>query len=190
MARVSATIGVEQNSPILTPFTANRALSAATARSQVATSWQPAAAATACTLAITGLGSRVIDSISLEHCSNSDLIGRPRGCRAHFLEVVAAAEAGAGAGDDHDLDRGVGLEAVELVLQGGHQVHRQGVALRRPVQGQRRDPVAVVAEQDRGLGRRLGQGGHSAGTPLSPANLRRTGPGFNPSVVFRSLACA
>jgi len=45
-ARVSATIGVEQNKPILTPGVANRASSAATARSQVATSWQPAAVAT------------------------------------------------------------------------------------------------------------------------------------------------
>ena len=45
-ARVSATIGVEQKRPILTPGVANRASSAATARSQVATSWQPAAVAT------------------------------------------------------------------------------------------------------------------------------------------------
>ena len=36
-ARDSATIGVEQNSPIFTPGVANRAVSAATARSHVAT---------------------------------------------------------------------------------------------------------------------------------------------------------
>src|SRR3712207_5941855 len=41
--RESATAGVEQKSPTLMPETANVALSAATARSQVATSWQPAA---------------------------------------------------------------------------------------------------------------------------------------------------
>ena len=42
----TGTIGVEQNSPILTPGVANQASSEATARSQEATSWQPAAVAT------------------------------------------------------------------------------------------------------------------------------------------------
>ena len=51
-------MGVEQNNPIFTPFTPNRALSAATAMSQVATSWQPAAAASPCTSAMTGWGRR------------------------------------------------------------------------------------------------------------------------------------
>ena len=54
--RDSATIGVEQNSPMLTPGVQNVASSAATARSQVATSWQPAASAVPCTAAITGFG--------------------------------------------------------------------------------------------------------------------------------------
>ena len=66
-ARVSATIGVEQKRPILTPGVANRASSAATARSQVATSWQPAAVATPCTSAMTGFGNRTICSISSLH---------------------------------------------------------------------------------------------------------------------------
>src|ERR1035441_5595674 len=43
MARVRATIGVVQKSPILTPGVAKAASSAAMARSQVATSWHPAA---------------------------------------------------------------------------------------------------------------------------------------------------
>ena len=43
--RDSATMGVEQKRPMLTPGVANFALRAATARSQVATSWQPAAVA-------------------------------------------------------------------------------------------------------------------------------------------------
>ena len=73
-ARVSATIGVEQNRPIFTPGVANRAVSAATARSQLATSWQPAAVATPCTRAITGLGSCTICCISREHCANSSAI--------------------------------------------------------------------------------------------------------------------
>src|SRR5438477_1897875 len=43
--RDSATAGVEQNSPTSMPETAKRAVSAAIARSQAATSWQPAAVA-------------------------------------------------------------------------------------------------------------------------------------------------
>ena len=54
--RDSATIGVEQNRPILTPGVAKRAVSAATARSQLATNWQPAAVAMPSTAAITGFG--------------------------------------------------------------------------------------------------------------------------------------
>ena len=47
--RDKATIGVEQKRPILTPGVAKVACVAATARSQVATSWQPAASAGPCT---------------------------------------------------------------------------------------------------------------------------------------------
>src|SRR5271170_5706511 len=54
--RDSATIGVEQNGPISTPGVANVATSDATARSQLATNWQPAAVATPWTAATTGLG--------------------------------------------------------------------------------------------------------------------------------------
>ncbi len=54
--RDSATIGVEQNRPISTPGVENRGGLEATARSQLATSWQPAALATPCTAAITGCG--------------------------------------------------------------------------------------------------------------------------------------
>ena len=45
--RDSATIGVEQNRPILTPGVQKVAWSEAMARSQLATSWQPAAVASA-----------------------------------------------------------------------------------------------------------------------------------------------
>ena len=68
-ARDSATMGVEQNSPMFTPGVAKRALSAATARSQLATSWHPAAVATPCTRAITGFGSLTMLVISREHSS-------------------------------------------------------------------------------------------------------------------------
>ena len=54
--RESATEGVEQNKPTLMPETAKRASLAATARSHVATNWQPAAVAIPCTRAMTGCG--------------------------------------------------------------------------------------------------------------------------------------
>jgi hypothetical protein len=69
--RVSGTLGDEQKRPRFTPLTAKRALSAATARSQAATSWQPAAVAIPCTRAITGTGNRWIVSIMRAHCANS-----------------------------------------------------------------------------------------------------------------------
>ena len=53
------------------PETANFATSAATARSHIDTSWQPAAVAMPCTRAITGCGRRVMASISSPHCRNS-----------------------------------------------------------------------------------------------------------------------
>jgi hypothetical protein len=65
-----ATIGVEQNNPMLTPGVANLASSAATARSQLATSWQPAAVAMPRTLAINGFGEDMIDIISREQVAN------------------------------------------------------------------------------------------------------------------------
>ena len=61
--RDKATPGVAQNRPRFTPLTANRAFDAATARSHIATSWQPAAVATPCTRAITGTGRRWMVSI-------------------------------------------------------------------------------------------------------------------------------
>ncbi len=69
--RESATLGAEQNRPRLTPLTANRAELAATARSQAATSWQPAAVAMPWTRAITGIGRRWIDSITRLQRANS-----------------------------------------------------------------------------------------------------------------------
>ena len=50
--------------PIWTPGVAKAAVSAATARSQVATNWHPAAVASPCTWAMTGLGRRRINSMT------------------------------------------------------------------------------------------------------------------------------
>ena len=69
--RDSATPGAEQNRPRFTPLTANFAVLAATARSHIATSWQPAAVAIPWTRAITGTGNRWIASIMSEHCAKS-----------------------------------------------------------------------------------------------------------------------
>jgi hypothetical protein len=56
IARLTATIGVLQNHPPRPPGVAKLASSDATARSHVATSWQPAPVATPCTDATTGCG--------------------------------------------------------------------------------------------------------------------------------------
>ena len=69
--RDSATIGVEQNRPTSMPFTPKRAVSAAIAMSQLATSWQPAAVARPRTSATTGLGSARIDCIRREQRANT-----------------------------------------------------------------------------------------------------------------------
>ncbi|KAG0771035.1 hypothetical protein G6F22_016848 [Rhizopus arrhizus] len=69
--RLSATAGVAQNRPTLMPDTANRALSAGTARSQLATSWQPAAVAMPWTLAMTGTGKACRPCMTLPHLRNS-----------------------------------------------------------------------------------------------------------------------
>ena len=64
--RPTETDGVPQNRPLLMPEVAKVASLEATARSQAATSWQPAAVAMAWTLAITGWGRRRIDIIIAE----------------------------------------------------------------------------------------------------------------------------
>src|ERR1700733_6056622 len=61
--RDSATIGVEQNRPISTPGGAKLGASEAIARSQLATSWQPAAVAMPWTAAMTGFGKCTIACI-------------------------------------------------------------------------------------------------------------------------------
>src|SRR5207237_6453773 len=61
--RTTPTAGVVQNTPTFTPGNAKRAVSAATARSHIDTSWQPAAVAMPCTRAITGCGNAVNETI-------------------------------------------------------------------------------------------------------------------------------
>lgn len=71
MALPMATAGVEQNRPTLTPGVAKVDFSVATAMSQLATSWQPAAVATPFTMAMTGTGmscTRVITCNTRDNC--------------------------------------------------------------------------------------------------------------------------
>src|SRR5512143_1949453 len=69
--RESGTPGVAQNNPKLMPDVANRTSLDATARSQAATSWHPAAVAVPCTRATTGCGSEAIVSMTRLHASKS-----------------------------------------------------------------------------------------------------------------------
>ena len=68
--RLKGTLGVEQNRPWSMPLTAIRASVLATARSQVARSWQPAAVASPLTLATTGWGRPTMLSIMRLQRSN------------------------------------------------------------------------------------------------------------------------
>ena len=73
-ARASATAGVEQKRPMCTPGVAKRALSLATARSHVATSWQPAAVAMPSTSAIVGTASPAMSRMAREHSPKSSAL--------------------------------------------------------------------------------------------------------------------
>src|SRR4051794_11392070 len=82
--RAIATIGVWQNQPPLPPGAAKPADSAATARSQEATSWHPAAVARACTRASTTCGTSWMVCISSVHSASrlrTSVTGRSRTSR-------------------------------------------------------------------------------------------------------------
>ena len=117
------------------PLTPNVAWSEAIARSQVATSWQPAAVAMPSTSAMTGFGWR------------DDRLHQPRagvegfleirlaavGVGAmgrHLLQVVAGGEHLARGGDDDDADGLVVAGAVESACNVGHHRQRQRVGRR------------------------------------------------------------
>ena len=106
MARVSGTIGVEQNRPMRTPGVAKRAPVSAMARSQLATSWQPAAVATPCTLAMTGCGIDCTVVISDAQVSNSSAASSPSQATSS-VRSWPAENAGPGPGDHHHPSRGL-----------------------------------------------------------------------------------
>ena len=120
--RDSATIGVEQNRPILTPGVQKVAWSEAMARSQLATSWQPAAVARPSTSAITGFGCVTIDCISAEQAAMVSLEERPAAIgigavRRHLLEIVPGRKDLAGGGEHDDADGAVAARRLERGLQ-------------------------------------------------------------------------
>ncbi len=88
--------------------------------------------------------------ISLAHCAEHRLMGLRAGIGAQLFEIVTGAESGAGAGEDHDAHILVGGDRFERRLQRAHHVDGQRVARARPVEGQRRDAVAILA-QDQSL---------------------------------------
>ncbi len=87
--RDSATMGVVQNRPMSTPGVAKVASAPATARSQLATSWQPAAEAAPCTQAITGCGSSTTDIIRVLH-SRQIRVKKPRPPSASVRRAVSS----------------------------------------------------------------------------------------------------
>ena len=141
IARLTATMGVEQNSPIRTPGVPKTAVDAATARSQVATSWHPAATAVPCTAAITGWGT----SWTARHHLGADgehLALVVEGPSDHLAQVVARGEGGAGGPHDDRPHLGGRRELAQQCGEDRHRGHGQRVALRGPVQREHADAVA------------------------------------------------
>ena len=134
--RDSATIGVEQNSPISTPGVAKLAASEATARSQLATSWQPAAVAMPWTAATTGFGRCTIACIiALQAFMILREIGAAAigiaAARGQFLHVVAGGEGRTVGRDHHRAHALVVVDLLQRRVQFGDQAFRQAVARRR-----------------------------------------------------------
>ena len=122
---------------MLTPGSAKRALSAATARSHIETSWQPAAVAMPCTRAITGCGSRVRVTISRLHSSKSAACqpSSPVWARISFRSWPAQ-NPRPSRGEDHDPGGVVDSDRVELGLQRRDHRPRERVVAVAAVQRQ------------------------------------------------------
>ena len=98
---------------MLTPGVAKRASSDAIARSHAATSWQPAAVATPCTLAITGCGI-VCSARHQSHAGREQLLveRRRRGCATISARSWPAENAGPAPFDHEHAGRRVGRDVV------------------------------------------------------------------------------
>ena len=134
--------GVVQKRPILTPGVAKWADSAATAMSQAATSWQPAAVAMPCTARDHRLRRPWIVSISSAQRGEDALVDG-RVARRELAQVVARAEDGALGAEHHRPHRGVVAGLPQPPRQLGHRLERQGVAALGAAEHEGRDrPLA------------------------------------------------
>jgi len=143
MLRLTATIGVEQNSPILTPGVANRAPSAAIARSHVATSWQPADA-------LDGGDHRLRDALDRLHHPRADVEDLPlllQRAPDQLAQVVARREGGAVRPQHDGADLGPGALALQLVRELAHERGRERVALLGPVERDEDGREGVLRQQ-------------------------------------------
>ena len=76
------------------------------------------------------------------------------GAGAHLLEVVSGAEAAPVSSQDHNADRPIGRNRVELGLEGGDHRHRQRVESRAAIECERRDATGACNKDQRLGGRR------------------------------------
>jgi hypothetical protein len=155
-----------QNRPTLIPEVPSSAVLEATARSQVATSWQPAAVAMPWTRggdAVDPGDHRLGQADDGHHHPAAGLEQRLViglfGPGAHLLEIVAGAERLAARGQYHDPDGRVDRDRVEGILERRQHGLGEGIVVVRPVQGQGADPTRILAQQDRLAARGGGRAG-------------------------------
>jgi hypothetical protein len=146
IAREIGTIGVEQNKPMRTPGVANVDRSDATARSQPATSWQPAAVAYAIDLGDDGLGCTT-QRVHQHRAAAEQLDVVALVAIEHLGDVVPRGERRAVGFDDQYLHRRVGGQFVDGALERLHELEAHRVAPRRTGQSHERD-AAVAADFD------------------------------------------
>ena len=141
-ARVSATMGVVQKSPIFTPGVAKAASS--DGNRQVAGGHQLAAGGGGDAL---HLGDhRLRNGLNLRHQLRAhveDAAVFVDVAAGHLAKIVAGAEDLAGRRQNHGADLAVAADLVQAANQLQHQVERQGVAALRAVQSHHRDGPLV-----------------------------------------------
>ena len=162
--RDSATIGVEQNNPILTPGVAN--LAASRGDGEIATRHQLAAGGRGGALDCGNNRLRQVDDL-LHHAAAQPHDVREIAAPAVFIlavgielfEIVAGGKGLPVRGEYHDMDRAILRDRGERIGQRFEGRFGQAVARLGPVEGQDGDAVPVLAQQDRR--RRGGNGGGS-----------------------------
>ena len=132
-------MGVEQNKPICTPGVQNLALAEATARSQVATSWQPAAVAVAstsakfctpgvhiglfCSTPMVALSRNLTRKHALEMLFTGDMISAEDAHRVGLVSRVV--EAGRARDEALKLARKIAAKSTVVVKLGKEAFYRQ-----------------------------------------------------------------